>query len=194
MEFNLLPWREESFELNRKTFITMIISIFIFAIVVLFFLRFFLYGDVNYASSYYQSLLRAKNAITGQVQSLSQYKILQQGINDRGTKLRSLLYDRYLTVRVLNELNTITPQGIYFTELNRNKNNIEITGIANSNLSISSFMNAIESSKLLKTVSLTKVEKKDNRYTTETQFDLKLAVIKPTGDSTPADVEKIKHK
>jgi type IV pilus assembly protein PilN len=180
MDINLLPWREEIIEYNKKIFTRLILAALVLAGVVLILVYNLFFGRVTYETSYAQALEKAKLNLVGNVTAYFSQQKLQKEINARYLMLQRLQYSRFETVSLLNEIAKVTPKGIYLNKLIRKDDRVELSGVANSNLLIANMMQSIEKSKQLKTISLEKVEKKQGDNSSVTEFDLKLALTIPT--------------
>lgn len=180
MDINLLPWREEIIEYNKKTFTRLILAALVLAGVFLILVYNLFFGRVTYETSYAQALEKAKLNLVGNVTAYFSQQKLQKEVNARYLMLQKLQYSRFETVSLLNEMAKVTPKGVYLNKLIRKNDRVEISGTANSNLLIANMMQSIEKSKQLKTISLQKVEKKQGENSAITEFDLQLALTIPS--------------
>ncbi len=86
---------------------------------------------------------------------LKRYDDLSKMIHDVDEKIKSVKYitassvDRYLPVLLLEYLQNLKPEGVWFTELSQNyeKSVIELTGGALDNLLIAEFMSSLDSTR-----------------------------------------------
>lgn len=179
MEINLLPWREEIIEYNKKILFRLLLAAIILGGCFLIFAYHLFFAQVSYTKSYTQALEEAKVNLVGNVSAYFTQKKIQKEVSARYLVLQQLQLSRFDTVRFLNEIVKITPKGIYFSTLARNDNQIKISGAANSNLLITEFMQKIQQSLNLKTTSLEKVEKKEGANLIVTHFDLQAALTLP---------------
>lgn len=173
MDINLLPWREEILAYNKKIFSWLILFSLILSVIFLVIAYQFFFAQVSYTEKYMNALNAAKQNLVGSVSAFVNQKKIQDEIATRYATLEKLNQSRYDAVLMMDGLAKITPVGIYITKLARKNNNIEISGVANSNLVIAEFLDAINKSPHLDVVSLDKVEKKEGEKIIETRFDLK---------------------
>ena len=174
MDINLLPWREEILSINKKIVLRLTLFSVAVAVILLILMHQTFFNQVGYTKQYIQALENAQTQLMSRVKGYLGYKTLQQKIDERSNNLNQLLNSRYDTVRLLNEISSIIPKGIYLRFLKRTNNVVELKGTASSNLLISKLMQSIEQSSNLKTVSLQKVEKTKDQGFVVTQFDLQL--------------------
>lgn len=180
MDINLLPWREEVIEHNKKAFMRILLATLILAGFFLIFIYYLFFGRVSYEISYTEALEKAKLNLVGNVTAYFNFQKMQKEVNARYFMLQRLQYSRSETVFLLNEIAKVTPKGVFLNKLIRQGNQVQLFGVANSNLLIAEMMRAIDTSKNLKTISLQKVEKKEAQHSVLTEFDLQLALILPT--------------
>lgn len=182
MKINLLPWREAVIDYNKKFFMrAMLIAVFA-SVVFLAGTKFIFFGNTAHTESYLQQLEETKTSLIEKAKDFLGYKKTNEEISNRLLTLKSLQYSRFETIRLLNEIVKITPKGVYLNKLVRKNNEVSITGTAHSNLLISDFIAAIDKSHELKNISLQKVEKKDEKDLSTTEFDMTLALtMSPTG-------------
>lgn len=176
MDINLLPWREEIIGYNKKVFSRLMLMAVVGAGVFLIFAYQLVFSQLSYVKSYTAALESAKLNLAGSVNTYLTQKKTQKEIEARTIVLQQLQVNRFDTVRLLNAVVAIIPKGIYLTKLVRNNNQIDISGVANSNLLIANLMTVIEASKHLKVESLQKVEKTEGKEMIVTQFELKLSL------------------
>ena len=193
MDINLLPWREEIVEYNKKVFMRLILGALILSGIFLVFIYYLFFSRVSYEVSYTDALEKAKLNLVGNVAAYFSYQKVQKEVNARYIMLQKLQSSRFETIALLNGLARVTPLGIYMKKLVRRGDRLELTGVATSNLLIAQMMQSIEGSKHLKVISLQKVEKTESQHSTVTEFDLQLALTTPASlsEETAKQVNKL---
>lgn len=180
MDINLLPWRKEIIEYNKKFFTRLVVAALVLAGIFLIFAYYLFFGRVSYETSYTKALEKAKLNLVGNVTAYFSQQKIQKEVNARYLMLQKLQYSRFETVSLLNAIAKVTPKGVYLNKLIRKNDRVELSGTANSNLLITKMMQSIEASKHLKTISLQKVEKRQDENSMITEFDLQLALTIPS--------------
>lgn len=180
MDINLLPWREEIIEYNKKVFTRLLLLSLIVSGLFLTFTYYLFFAKVSYANNYTQALESAKLDLVGNVSAYFTQQKLEKEVNARCLTLEKLQHSRFESVYLLNEIAKVVPKGVYLNTLNRDGSNVIITGSANSNLLISEMIQAIDATKTLKTMSLKKVERKEGTGVSTTDFDVQLSLSVPT--------------
>src|SRR3990167_4976198 len=180
MDINLLPWREEIVEYNKKIFSRLMLGAIISGGIFLVFLYYLFFSTINYTKSYTQALEEAKVNLVGNVTTYFNQKKAQKEVGERFLVLQQLQLSRFDTVRLLNDIVKITPKGVYYSALTRDGNQVTLSGSATSNLLISELMRQLQLSPNLGVTSLQKVEKKEGENLVVTHFDLKAALTLPS--------------
>lgn len=193
MDINLLPWREEIVDYNKKVFTRLMLAALILAGFFLIFAYHLFFQKISSADSYTQELEKAKVNLVSSVTAYFNFQKIQKEVNGRYLMLQKLQYSRFETVFLLNGLAKVTPKGVYINTLTREGDRLDLTGAANSNLLITKMMELIESSKNIKVISLQKVEKAQGQNVTVTSFDLQLALTLPSAlsDETGKKADKL---
>lgn len=158
MEINLLPWRDEILAVNKKIFFRLLMLAVIMAGLTVITMYHLFFGELAYSKSYTAALERAKVGFVDSVKTYFQYKKTGEEVRKRLVTLRNLQQARFDDVRLLNEITKIVPKGVYLNTIARNNDEVDITGYANSNLLIASFMESIDKSPDLDVVSLKNVQ------------------------------------
>lgn len=158
-EINLLPWREQKREREKKKFVTYLLAGLGSSMIIVFL--------INYYATYLVSMQtqrneRLKNEITQleqQINEISDIKKLRQALIARMVIVQNLQATRTLTVRLLDEVINIIPDGVYLYQIQRQGDKITILGYAESNTNISQLMRSIEKSIWTQDPVLTEIKK-----------------------------------
>lgn len=173
MEINLLPWRDEILAVNKRLFIRLLMMAVLLSGLAMIVMYHLFFGELTYSKSYTSALERAKVGFVDSVKTYFQYKKTGEEVKKRLEMLRNLQRARFDDVRLLNEITKIIPKGVYLNTITRNNDVVELTGFANSNLLISSFMKVIDQSADLDVMSLKNVQTAEGGGAV-TQFDLRI--------------------
>lgn len=184
MDINLLPWRNEIIEYNKKILLRLIFAALALSGVFLIFIYNLLFQSVSYSENYVIFLEKAKTNLLGNISSYVTYKKTQKEVNERFSVFQKLKASRYDSVRLLNQISKAIPKGIYLTYLSRDNDRIEMTGSAASNLLVSQMMQSIDASKYVKIHTLQNVEKSEGQELGYTRFNLRLELVFPSEEMT----------
>ena len=192
-KINLLPWREERRKELLNGFLVMLGLVALFAALTV--------GIVHF---YHSQLIERQNTRIGYIdkrikevdKKITEIKELEkqkESLLSRMRAIESLQRDRPLIVHLFDELVRSVPEGMSILDLKQEGPKITITGEAQSNARVSSFMRKIEQSEWIKGAKL-KVIKESNKgkgSTTKTvnEFMLTFEQVMPRADKEEGDEE-----
>ena len=192
-KINLLPWREERRKELLNGFLVMLGLVALFAALTV--------GIVHF---YHSQLIERQNTRIGYIdkrikevdKKITEIKELEkqkESLLSRMRAIESLQRDRPLIVHLFDELVKSLPDGLSIVNLKQEGPKITITGEAQSNARVSSFMRKIEQSEWIKGAKL-KVIKESNKgkgSTTKTvnEFMLTFEQVMPSADKEEGDEE-----
>ena len=192
-KINLLPWREERRKELLNEFLVMLGLVALFAALTV--------GIVHF---YHSQLIERQNTRIGYIdkrikevdKKITEIKELEkqkESLLSRMRAIESLQRDRPLIVHLFDELVRSLPEGLSIVNLRQEGPKVTITGEAQSNARVSSFMRKIEQSEWIKGAKL-KVIKESNKgegSTTKTvnEFMLTFEQVMPSVDKEEGDEE-----
>ena len=192
-KINLLPWREERRKELLNGFLVMLGLVALFAALTV--------GIVHF---YHSQLIERQNTRIGYIdkrikevdKKITEIKELEkqkESLLSRMRAIESLQRDRPLIVHLFDELVRSLPEGLSIVNLKQQGPKITITGEAQSNARVSSFMRKIEQSEWIKGAKL-KVIKESNKgegSTTKTvnEFMLTFEQVMLSADKEEGDEE-----
>ncbi|GBL03761.1 PilN domain-containing protein [Glaciecola sp. KUL10] len=145
---NLLPWREEQRQKDKKQYLGSLIFI---ALIV--FLAFWLLGEFiekqirnqEFRNNY---LNQEISILDAQIARIRDIKTTKSAISQRMALIEQLQVSRNVSPIMFDELARIVPNGVSFEKMSRNGNRIELVGISESNNRLSSFMRNLQASEV----------------------------------------------
>lgn len=174
---NLLPWREEYKEFQRKQFIFFLgfaaaMSVFLIVGLHLFFMN---RTDNQYARNDYLKQEIAK--IDKQITEIEGLQKERQLLLARMNVIQRLQENRPNAVKIFDGIAKTVPDGLYFTNVTRVKSKLNIQGKAESNIRVSKFMRNIEASAWLTNpvLSVIAVEDEQDKNKNQAQTTMKLS-------------------
>ena len=192
-KINLLPWREERRKELLNAFLVMLGLVAFFAALTV--------GIVHF---YHSQLIERQNTRIGYIdkrikevdKKITEIKELEkqkESLLSRMRAIESLQRDRPLIVHLFDELVRSLPEGLSIVNLRQEGPKVTITGEAQSNARVSSFMRKIEQSEWIKGAKL-KVIKESNKgegSTTKTvnEFMLTFKQVMPSVNKEEEDEE-----
>ncbi|MEQ6889314.1 PilN domain-containing protein [Halomonas sp. CS7] len=162
IEINLLPWREEVRARRSKRFATAIV---LSALVGL---------GVGYGMTWYldqrlddqqqrQQLIKARTAeLDRDIRAVSQYEEQIASLNRQIEVFETLQVGRPQTVHVFNALVDSLEEGVYYSSLSRQGDQLRLTGLAEDNRRVSDQLRQLEASPVFDVPVLSEVEAAEN--------------------------------
>lgn len=155
---NLLPWREQARTQRHRAFITKLLTVSLLFTTLLGYWYWYHLDLIHYQKQRNAFLLTELQQISQELQTIQQLEKAQQDLIARMQIVNHLQSSRTLSVRLLDTLVNMLPEGIQLTELAQSGNIITLTGHAESNARISTLMRRIESSDWLEKPELLVIE------------------------------------
>ena len=192
-KINLLPWREERRKELLNEFLIMLGLVALFAALTI--------GIVHF---YHSQLIERQNTRIGYIdkrikevdKKITEIKELEkqkESLLSRMRAIESLQRDRPLIVHLFDELVKSLPEGLSIVNLKQQGPKITITGEAQSNARVSSFMRKIERSEWIKDAKLKVIKEsnkgKDSTTKTVNEFMLTFEQVMPSVDKEEGDEE-----
>ncbi len=176
---NLLPWREEYRQRKKREFLEIAAAVLLLSLLALFLWDRVANSNIATQEDRNAVLQSEIDALEQKVEQIAKLKERRQQLLDRMTVIQSLQANRPEIVRVFDELAVAVPDGVYLASLDRNRENISMTGFAESNTRVSTFMRQLESSYKFTDPNLTSVEADDRMGEQGNTFDLRVQITEP---------------
>lgn len=149
-KINLLPWREALRKEKQQEFFVMLGISAAFALAVWGGVHFFYNQKIDYqANSRNKYLVDQTTLLDKKIKEIEDLEKEKQRLLDRMRAIEQLQGNRPLIVRFFDELINSLPDGVSIKSIAQNGQNITITGEAQSNARVSSFMRKLDSSQWL---------------------------------------------
>ncbi len=158
ININLLPWREEQKEQQKREFVSFLGLGVVAATGLMLLVHMLIARQIAFQND---NNIFLKNEITKLDQQIAEIQALQkekQQLLARMEIIQQLQTNRPQIVRLFDGIVRTVPEGLYLTNLARTGPNLVIDGKAESNTRVSTFMRNIESSNWLKNPVLTYIQ------------------------------------
>lgn len=189
-KINLLPWREELRQTQKKRYIGVLVAI---AIAV--FILFWIIGQVfdhqirNQKSR--NNYLKQEIAILDQqIEQIKEVSAAKDAISLRMALIEQLQVSKNLTPILFNELAKSVPTGVSFRTMSRSDNRIKITGVTNSNNRLSTFIRAIDESDVFTNPELSSIVADRNGANAVSDFELTFDIAAKYGPLEAIESDK----
>lgn len=158
IEINLLPWREEVRARRSKRFATAIVLSALVGLGVGYGMTWYLDQRLD-AQQQRQQLIKARTAeLDRDIRAVSQYEEQIASLNRQIEVFERLQVGRPQTVHVFNALVDSLEEGVYYSSLSRQGDQLRLTGLAEDNGRVSEQLRQLEASPVFDVPVLSEVE------------------------------------
>ncbi|GAA6166870.1 PilN domain-containing protein [Sessilibacter corallicola] len=156
---NLLPWRDELRAEKQKQFYTVLVVVCIAAGAAVFVWFSAVNTDIESQRIRNNMLQREITQLEQKVDEIKDLRRRREELIGRMDVIQSLQGNRPQIVRVFDDLVRMVPDGVYFTQLSREGQQISVSGIAESNNRVSSLMRQLDESQWFESPNLQSVSR-----------------------------------
>ncbi len=182
-QINLLPWREESREQQKKDYLTKLSFVGLLAIFLVFVWITVASAQLDYQNARNRYLKTNIAELDKKVAEIRELKSKKQEMILRMKVIQDLQGTRSEIVKLYDELVRALPDGVFLAELDKTNTEIKMSGFAESNNRISALMRNLDKSYKYQDSNLAKVEQDDSLGAQGSKFDLQIQVEPPIADS-----------
>ena len=184
---NLLPWRAELRRQQRIEFMAITVVCALFTLGGVFGVNLMLEEDLAYQQQRNEFLRTETGKIERQIKEIKELEQERERLISRMRAIETLQSSRPAIVHVLDDIVTTLPDGVLLTEIQQKGDTFEISGIAQSNARVSSFMRNIERSEWLKEPKLEVIETTGKDQSHGATFKLRTRQRAPHQDNAGGD-------
>lgn len=174
---NLLPWRERKRQRERLQLIRYLLVGLSMALFVVFFMHHQVSHLIDLERQCHQQLQNEIMQLTQQIKTIHEMSVLRRSQLSRLAILQNLQEMRLNTLRLLDELITMMPKGVYLNRIECMGNKVLLLGYAESTASISALMRSIEANVGVLAPSLTEIKTTSRENEFKLNFMLKSILI-----------------
>lgn len=179
---NLLPWREARRKELKTQFLTTLGIAALLAVLTWGIIHFYhtqLIEHQKYRNNYLEQQISLLDKKIKEIEELEKEK---ERLLARMRAIEQLQGNRPLIVRFFDELVNNTPEGVSVISLNQEQQAITITGVAQSNARVSSFMRNLDSSEWVRKPELDVIQTTDQGGTELSNFTLRFEQVIPKAE------------
>ena len=177
---NLLPWREQRREQQRKEFLAVLGGVAAAGVLVALIGHLLINGQIDYQNERNPYLKTHIAALDKQVAEIKELQARRNQLIDRMKVIQDLQGTRPLIVRIFDEIVRTLPDGVHFRGMDRVGEQITIKGTAESNNRGSSLMRRRDASEWFKESNLKGVKANPAFGEQANDFDLTVLVSMPS--------------
>jgi type IV pilus assembly protein PilN len=185
-KINLLPWREKERTQKQQDFfalvgITVMIALGIWGIT-----HYFYVQKINYQNSRNGYIESETVKLDEKIKEIEELEREKQRLLDRMRAIEQLQGNRPLIVRLFDELITSLPEGVTVNSIAQSGEIITISGEAQSNARVSSFMRNLDSNAWLTNPDLQVIQATDANGIRVSGFTLRFQQVLPNAEEEDA--------
>ncbi len=184
---NLLPWREELRQERQKQFITLLVLTVILAAAIVGLIHFQLSAKIDYQNARNRYLQTEIAKLDDEIKEIKELRKVRKSLIERMEVIQDLQASRPSIVHLFTELVTTVPNGVYLKTLTQTDDTLRLTGEAESNARVSSYMRNLSDSEWLKDPNLDVIEIEDKKVRRISTFVL---TVKQTSPNAEKDNEE----
>ena len=169
---NLLPWREELRQERQKQFMTLLVLSMILSVAIVGLIHFQMNAKIDYQNSRNTYLSTEIAKLDSQIAEIKELQKVRKSLIERMDIIQALQASRPSIVHLFTEIVTTVPNGVFLKTLEQTKDTLKLTGEAESNARVSSYMRNLSDSEWMKEPNLEIIEIKDKKVTRISSFVL----------------------
>ena len=186
-KINLLPWRQEYRAQKQKEFQQVAALVVLAAGFSVFMWMKTVDSQIANQEERNQILNTEIIALNKQVHEIQNLKKRRQELIDRMRVIQELQGNRPLAVRYFDDMVRAAPEGLWLTNLKRSGKTLQISGVAESNNRVSSFMRSLDQSEWFQSPNLTGVTAKPEFGEQASAFEMTVNVSGRKKEEDSAD-------
>lgn len=179
-KINLLPWREERRQELKKAFLVVLGVVAAVAFVVVVLADRTVSAAIEDQQGRNNYLKKQISELDLQVKEINELERKRRELLDRMKVIQELQGNRPIIVRIFDDLVRSLPDGVFYTDLTRKANTIELKGVAESNNRIASLMRKIDKSEWFSDPNLTAVKAQPSYGEQASEFTLSFNISTPS--------------
>lgn len=180
---NLLPWREELRQERQKQFMTLLVLTILLAAAIVGLIHFQMNQKIDYQNARNAFLTTEISKLDKEIKEIAELQKVRKSLIERMDIIQALQRSRPSIVHLFTELVTTVPNGVFLQTLEQKGDTLIITGEAESNARVSSYMRNLSNSEWLKDPNLEIIEIKDKKVTRISSFTLTIKQKTPNSNN-----------
>lgn len=169
---NLLPWREEQRKEREKNFYTGLIVAVVCALLIFFVVKLQIDTMVSHQQSrngYLQNEIKSVDKAITEIKDIQKKK---QALLERMKVIQEFQSTRSDSVRLLDEIVNVLPEGVHLTSYKQVKELQTFSGVAQSNARVSAFMRNVDRSDWLEVPNLKVIKAQGKSSNSQSKYSI----------------------
>lgn len=186
-QINLLPWREELRQEQKKQFGMMAGMTLVLAAAIVGLIHFQMQAKIDYQLSRNRFLDQEIKKLDEEIKEIAELQKVRRSLIERMEVIQDLQASRPSIVHLFSEIVSTVPNGVYLQTLAQTGSNLLINGEAESNARVSTYMRNLSASDWLKDPNLTVIEVQDKTVNRISTFTLTVKQTSPNATEESQD-------
>jgi type IV pilus assembly protein PilN len=184
---NLLPWREDLRQEQKKQFIMMAVMTCVLAVAIVGLIHFQMQSKIDYQQSRNRFITKEITKVDEEIKEISELQKVRRSLIERMEVIQDLQGSRPSIVHLFTEIVSTVPNGVYLESLAQTGSNLLVKGEAESNARVSTYMRNLQASAWLKDPNLTVIEIEDITVNRISNFILTVEQTSPNATEENTD-------
>ncbi|MCP4470759.1 MAG: PilN domain-containing protein [Gammaproteobacteria bacterium] len=184
---NLLPWREELRQEQKKQFVMMAVMTCVLAVAIVGLIHFQMQSKIDYQDSRNRFMSKELENVDEEIKEISELQKVRRSLIERMEVIQDLQGSRPSIVHLFTEIVSTVPNGVYLESLVQTGSNLKVNGEAESNARVSTYMRNLQTSAWLKDPNLTVIEIEDKTVNRISTFTLTVKQTSPNASDEDQD-------
>ena len=184
---NLLPWREEKRQDQKKEFGILAALMILLAAATVGLIHMQMASKIDYQLDRNRFMTVEISKLDAEIVEIRNIKKVRRSLLERMEVIQDLQGSRPSIVHLFTEIVETVPNGVYLESLTQVGSNLKLNGEAESNARVSTYMRNLSDSLWLKDPNLTVIEIEDKTVRRISAFTLTVKQTSPTAVETDAD-------
>ena len=185
-QINLLPWREELRQEQKKEFAVMALLIAVLAAAIVGLIHIQMATKIDYQLSRNTFIKNEITKLDKQIEEIKDLRKVRRSLLERMEVIQDLQGSRPSIVHLFTEIVGTVPNGVYLESLAQSEGNLLIKGQAESNARVSTYMRNLNGSDWLRDPNLTVIEIEDKKVNRVSSFTLTVKQTSPNASEDNA--------
>ncbi|MGJ8669373.1 MAG: PilN domain-containing protein [Oceanococcus sp.] len=178
IKINLLDWREAKRQLRQQQFFIALGASLVAGAITAYAMNSKVTGDIDHQIARNNLLRQESKAIDKQIEEIKQLEKVKADLLARMRIIEELQRSRTRIVHFFDEVVGTTPPGLYITNLSQKGKVTRITGVAESNGRVSSYIRNLDNSDWFDNASLIVIEAREKTRRKYNDFQLQFSEAK----------------
>ena len=176
---NLLPWREELRQEQKKQFGVLTFLMMFLAAAIIGLIHIQMASKIDYQLSRNKFMSAEIIKLDEEIAEIRDLKKVRRSLVERMEVIQDLQRSRPSIVHLFTEIVSTVPNGVYLESLTQKGNNLLMNGEAESNARVSTYMRNLDRSEWLKDPNLSVIEIEDIKINRISNFTLTVKQTSP---------------